>query len=107
MQVNRRQFKCESCQRPFSETLNFVGNRKNFTNRYAKTITEQVIHSDLHNVAQNNRLTDEEVWSMVMAVAEKIMPIPVENLRRLGIDEISLALIARKIYCSFGRFRNT
>jgi transposase len=28
---------------------------------------------------------------MVMALAEKIMPIPVENLRRLGIDEISLA----------------
>ena len=90
LRVNRRQFKCEYCKKPFSETLNFVESRKRFTNRYAQMITEQVIHSDVHNVAKKNRLTDEEVWSMVMAIAEKIMPIPVEKLRRLGIDEISL-----------------
>ncbi|HAG84315.1 MAG TPA: hypothetical protein DCL61_24960 [Cyanobacteria bacterium UBA12227] len=90
LRVNRRQFKCEYCKKPFSEILNFVGNRKRFTHRYAQMITEEVIHSDIHNVAKKNGLTDEEVWSMVMAIAEEIMPIPVEKLRRLGIDEISL-----------------
>lgn len=90
LRVNRRQFKCEHCAKPFSEILDFVGNRKSFTNRYAQTITEEVIHSDVHNVAKRNGLTDEEVWSMVMTIAEKIMPIPVEKLHRLGIDEISL-----------------
>jgi transposase len=42
-------------------------------------------------VAENNKLTGDEVWSMVESVAEKILPIDVENLTRLGIDEISLA----------------
>jgi Ethanolamine utilization protein EutJ (predicted chaperonin) len=41
-------------------------------------------------VAKNNKLTEEEVWSMVKAVANKILPIDVKNLQKLGIDEISL-----------------
>jgi transposase len=53
-------------------------------------ITEQVIHSDVNNVAKNNGLAKVEVWSMVMFIAESIMPIHVEQLKRLGIDEISL-----------------
>lgn len=90
LQVNRRQFKCERCQKPFSENLNFVGNKKSFTQRYAQSITEEVIHSDINNVAKNNRLTAEEVESMIMTVAANLIPVDVENLRRLGIDEISL-----------------
>lgn len=62
LSVNRRRFKCENCQKPFSETLDFVGNKKSFTYRYAQNIPEQVIHSDVNNVAKNNGLTDEEVW---------------------------------------------
>lgn len=90
LKVNRRRFKCINCQKPFSETLDFVGKKKNFTYRYAETITQQVIHSDISNVAKNNKLTEDEVWSMVESVAEKILPINVENLTKLGIDEISL-----------------
>ena len=41
-------------------------------------ITEQVIHSDVNNLAKNNGLTKVEVWSMVMFIAESIMPINVE-----------------------------
>lgn len=90
LQVNRRRFKCENCQKPFSETLDFVGNRKIFTYRYAQAVTEQVIHSDVSNVAKNNGLTEEEVWSMVIAVAKNIIPVDVKDLKILGIDEISL-----------------
>jgi len=61
-----------------------------FTRRYASTFTKQVIHSDINNVAKNNKLAEDEVWSMVKSVAEKILPINVENLRKLGIDKISL-----------------
>ncbi|MEG4445404.1 transposase family protein [Microcoleus sp. AT9_B5] len=28
LKVNRRRFKCENCQKPFSKTLYFVGNKK-------------------------------------------------------------------------------
>ncbi|MGK7874786.1 MAG: ISL3 family transposase, partial [Xenococcaceae cyanobacterium] len=90
LRVNRRRFKCEFCQKPFSERLDFVGNKKRFTKRYAQMITEQVIHSDVNNIAKNHGLTEEEVWSMVMALAETIMPINVDYLCKLGIDEISL-----------------
>lgn len=90
LNLNRRQFKCDYCQKPFSEALDFVGNRRSFTKRLVRDITEQVIHSDIKNVANNNEITDEEVWSMVMDVAEEMIPIQVNNLKRLGIDEISL-----------------
>ena len=42
-------------------------------------------------MAENNKLTGDEVWSMVESVADKILFIDVENLTRWGIDEISLA----------------
>ncbi|MDB9511229.1 ISL3 family transposase [Kamptonema animale CS-326] len=90
LSVNRRRFKCRNCQKPFSEMLDFVPEKKSFTHRYAAAITQQVIHSDLKNVAHNNGLTAERVESMVMFVAESFLPVDVQNLRRLGIDEISL-----------------
>ena len=31
------------------------------------------VHSDINNVAKNNKLTEEEVWSMVKSVAKKIL----------------------------------
>ncbi|WZI66411.1 MAG: hypothetical protein HEQ35_31640 [Gloeotrichia echinulata IR180] len=41
-------------------------------------------------MARNNGLTNEEVISMLEDVAKNVMPIDVKDLRRLGIDEISL-----------------
>jgi len=43
------------------ETLDFIDNRRKQTNRFA-SIVQQVIHSDIHTVAVQNDLTDEEVW---------------------------------------------
>jgi transposase len=90
LNVNRRRFKCKKCRKTFSEQLDFVGERRGYTHRYAENITKQVINSDVSNVAQNNGLIDEEVSSMVKNVASRIKPIDVKNLKRLGIDEISL-----------------
>jgi len=90
LSVNRRRFKCENCAKPFSEDLDFVPKKKNFTYRYGQTVTQQVVHSDIKNVAANNGLTPEEVESMVMFFANIFLPIDVSNLVKLGIDEISL-----------------
>jgi transposase len=30
LEINRRQFKCESCQKPFSEDLNFLSRRRKY-----------------------------------------------------------------------------
>ncbi|MBE9125266.1 hypothetical protein IQ258_03610 [Coleofasciculus sp. LEGE 07081] len=67
---NCRRFKCENCQKPFSENLEFVGNKKPFTHRYAHAIIKQVIHSDIINVAKNNKLTEEEYENLFIALFE-------------------------------------
>lgn len=71
LKVNRRQFKCAPCGKPFSEELEFVGRRRKYTHRFAQAIVQQVIHSDTHNVALNHDLSDDEVWSMVQSVSKK------------------------------------
>ena len=90
LKINRRQFKCHSCSKPFSEELDFIGIRRKHTDRYAQSIVQQVLHSDTHNVALNNDLTDEEVWSMVKYMSLKKLNIDLSTLSRLGIDEIAL-----------------
>ena len=90
LRVNRRRFKCKNCRKPFNESLAFLEKKKNFTKRQAQSIAEQVVHSDINNVAKNNKLTEEEVWLMVKTVANQILPIDVKYLQKLGRDEISL-----------------
>jgi transposase len=90
LRINRRQFKCDNCLKPFSEELDFVNKRQKHTIRYAKFITEQVVNSDLHSVAKRNNLTESEVESMIEQMSQKILPISLKDLKRLGIDEISL-----------------
>jgi transposase len=90
LNVNRRRFKCKKCRKTFNEELDFVGARKGYTHRYAENIVKQLINSNISNVAKNNGLTDEEVNSMLEDIAKNVLPIDVSNLKRLGIDEISL-----------------
>lgn len=90
LKINRRQFKCTNCLKPFSEELDFVGKRQKYTTRYAVTIIEKVIKSDLQNVARGNHLTESQVESMINYIAQITLPINLTRLKRLGIDEISL-----------------
>lgn len=90
LKYNRRQFKCHECKKPFSEALDFLGERRRYTDRFAEMIVKQVIHSDTHNVARNNSLTDDEVWSMIEYMSKKKWSLELSSLRRLRIDEIAL-----------------
>lgn len=90
LNINRRRFKCKKCRKTFNEELDFVGARRKHTHRYAENIVKQLIHSDVSNVAKNNGLSDEEVYSMLEDIVKNLLPINVSNLVRLGIDEISL-----------------
>lgn len=71
LNLNRRQFKCAPCGKPFSEEFEFVGKRRLYTDRFAEMIVQQVKHSDQHNVGVNHGLSDEEVASMVQYCAKK------------------------------------
>lgn len=90
LKVNRRQFKCHFCQKPFSESLHFVEKRKKFTHRYADFIVQQLLHSNLASTALNNNLSEWEVERMIDYVSKKVLPLNLSSLKRLGIDEISL-----------------
>jgi transposase len=56
LRVNRRQFKCTVCGKPFSEDFEFMGTRRSYTDRYAERVGQQVIHSNSANVAQSSGL---------------------------------------------------
>ncbi len=90
LRINRRQFKCNSCRKPFSEELDFVDKQRGYTKRLAADITKQVLYSNIHSVAERNDLSDEEVQSMLDSQAPSILEIDLIRLKRLGIDEIAL-----------------
>jgi transposase len=54
LKVNRRQFKCTPCGKPFSEALDFVGRKRKHTDRFSAMVALQVMHSSSHNVAQKH-----------------------------------------------------
>ncbi|MEL6232725.1 MAG: helix-turn-helix domain-containing protein, partial [Cyanobacteria bacterium J06627_3] len=71
LKVNRRQFKCNQCGKPFSETLDFIGARRKYTDRYAEVVVKQVMHSSTKNVAWHQQLSEDLVWSMVEYISKK------------------------------------
>lgn len=90
LEINRRQFKCESCQKPFSEELNFVKKRRKYTSRLAIEIIRQVLADDIKTVAKNNDVSTEEIETMLKDKARELKKEKPFSLKRLGIDEIAL-----------------
>ncbi|MCG6138645.1 MAG: ISL3 family transposase [Nostoc sp. LLA-1] len=90
LKINRRQFKCHKCKKVFSEKLDFVDKNKGYTKRLATDIVQQVLNSNIRSVAKRNGLSDEEVESMVKKQVSQILNINLSQVKKLGIDEISL-----------------
>lgn len=83
LEINRRQFKCIRCRKPFSEDLNFVGKRRTYTKRLAKKILQEVLENDIHSVAAKGICTLEkhlnEVFSVVMSPDGKMLASGVDD----------------------------
>ncbi len=60
LEINRRQFKCEKCRKPFSEDLDFIRRRRTYTKRLASLILQEVLENDIHSVAKKRVVTTEE-----------------------------------------------
>ena len=65
LEINRRQFKCKKCGKPFSEKLDFVMNRRTYTKRLATQTIQEVLKSDIHSVAKKGVVTTEEIEKML------------------------------------------
>lgn len=90
LEINRRQFKCKICNKPFSEQLNFVKTRRKHTNRLANNIVGQVLENDIKSVAERNNVTPEEIETMLKDAFHQLNHQKPIGLKRLGIDEIAL-----------------
>lgn len=89
LEINRRQFKCKKCGKPFSEKLDFINNRRTYTKRLADTIINLVLSSDINSVAKQGVVTTEEIERMLSDASQELSLKP-SGLKKLGIDEIAL-----------------
>ena len=87
----RRRFFCSPCGRPFSEPLEFVEDHRDYTRRYQAWIFQQVKENNIASVQRLEGLTFDQIESIFVAEAQARIPSnPFANLKRLGIDEISM-----------------
>nr|WP_230968342.1 transposase family protein [Nostoc sp. WHI] len=97
LEINRRQFKCDKCKKPFSvrvasrrEDLDFVRRKRTYTKRLAHKIIQEVLENDIHSIASKGIVTTEEIERILKDASEELSDLKPLNLKRLGIDEIAL-----------------
>lgn len=91
LRFTKRRFFCSRCNTPFSEPLSFVKGHRDYTNRYQARIFHQVKENNITAVMRLENLTYEQVESIFFTEAKSCIPAnPFANLKRLGVDEISL-----------------
>lgn len=90
LEINRRQFKCNQCKKPFSEALDFIKKRRKYTKRLAEKILQEVKETNVNVVAKKGIVTTEEIEGMLKDAATELCYLKPKNLKRLGIDEIAL-----------------
>ena len=90
LEINRRQFKCEKCKKPFSEDLDFVKKKRTYTNRLAHKTIQEVLENDIYSVAAKGIVTEDEIERMLKDASSELPNLKPINLKRLGIDEIAL-----------------
>lgn len=77
LRVNRRVMRCDRCGTKFREELGFVKQKRNHTERFKTKIIQEVIESDLKNVAQRNDVSEQEIETQKDKLKEvkKVSPI--------------------------------
>ncbi len=87
----RRRFFCHHCNSAFSESLEFVQERRDYTNRYQDWIFHQVKENNITIVQRSEALTYDQIESIFIHEAKSRIPAdPFTDLKRLGIDEVAL-----------------
>ena len=90
LQVNRRQWKCPKCQKPFSEELDWVRKRRSYTKRLAYNILEQLKRSNIKSISESQNVREGEIERMLADIKEEINNKEIKGVEKLGIDEIAL-----------------
>ena len=99
LRVNRRQFKCSPCQKPFTEHFDGLKKTRTYTERLAEKIITEVLESDGKNLAQRNGLSEQEVETILKEKLADLKTDKPKQLKKLGIDEIAWVK-GHKNYCA-------
>jgi transposase len=90
LDINRRQFKCKKCNKPFSENFDWVGKRRTYTKRLANKILPEVLEKDINSVAKKGIVTTSEIERMLKDASSELSNFKPTALKKMGIDEIAL-----------------
>ena len=90
--------RCPHCQNKFTEELDFVRRKRIHTKRFVEEIIEEVLNSDIKNVAKRNDLSEQEIETMLKDLGQDLIPEKPEDLKRLGIDEIAVVKGQKNYY---------
>lgn len=71
LNLPRRQFYCQLCQRYITEQLEFINWRRKYTKRYEQDIYLQVRTSSIQQVSQKENLTIEQVMNIFKYVSNR------------------------------------
>jgi len=98
LKINRRQMRCPHCQNKFTEELDFIRKRRLHTKRFVLGIVEEVLNSDIQNVAKRNDLSEQEIETMLKDLGQDLIEEKPINLDKLGIDEIAVVKGQKNYY---------
>ncbi|MDJ0719665.1 MAG: transposase, partial [Prochloraceae cyanobacterium] len=98
LKVNRRLLRCDHCSKKFSENLEFVRERRKHTKRFVEKLIEEVLNSDIQNVAKRNDVSEQEIETMLKDLGEELVKEKPINLNKLGIDEIAVVKGQKNYY---------
>ncbi len=98
LKINRRQMRCPHCQNKFTEELDFIRKRRLHTKRFVSAIVEEVLNSDIQNVAKRNDLSEQEIETMLKELGQDLIEEKPVNLDKLGIDEIAVVKGQKNYY---------
>ncbi len=98
LKVNRRRMRCPHCHNKFTEELDFVRRKRIHTLRFVEKIIEEVLNSDIKNVAKRNDLSEQEIETMLKDLGQDLLAKKPLNLKKLGIDEIAVVKGQKNYY---------
>ncbi len=98
LKINRRRMRCPHCQNKFTEELDFVRRKRVHTKRFVEKVIEEVLNSDIQNVAKRNELSEQEIETMLKDLGQELVAEKPVNLNKLGIDEIAVVKGQRNYY---------
>lgn len=98
LQVNKPQMRCGNCNNKFTKSMNFADKAGKFTKRFRDKIAKEALNSDIKNTAINNRVSEQQVRTILNNLYEELTKEKPKGLKRLGIDEIAFVK-GHKNYC--------